>query len=343
MAYEWETGQSEAGRARRATLMRLRIPQATLMRHTLTHPPSLPLSLPPSLATELAGTNKLAQTVGVGTPYYMSPELVNNQRYDERSDIWSVGCIIYELAALRPPFDAANQVRRSTAHTHPRASFPLFAHKPRTSTLTLPPQLALAVKINAGQYKRLPSQYTEELERTCGWMLRRDISRRPKVEDLERLPNLVLPLREARVGLKEIDLQNQHTKNNKKEEALAMKEKALEQREAELKEREAELKKWEERLEAQAANGVAPLGAALPPPPPVAAVASKKRDSSSFRIPHMADETAAARNDASSATRSKHVYSGGNERENVAPLVGKSGKVDFETYSKRRRVVNGAL
>jgi NIMA (never in mitosis gene a)-related kinase len=63
------------------------------------------------LATELAGTNKLAQTAGVGTPYYMSPELVNSQRYDERSDIWSVGCIIYELAALRPPFDAPNQVR----------------------------------------------------------------------------------------------------------------------------------------------------------------------------------------------------------------------------------------
>ena len=108
------------------------------------------------LATELAGTNKLAQTVGVGTPYYMSPELVNNQRYDERSDIWSVGCIIYELASLSPPFDAANQ-------------------------------LALAVKINSGKIGKLPSCFSEELHRSCHWMLRRDISRRPRVEDLERL------------------------------------------------------------------------------------------------------------------------------------------------------------
>ena len=45
----------------------------------------------------------------VGTPYYMSPELASGQQYDIKSDIWALGCIVYELCALSPPFDAANQ------------------------------------------------------------------------------------------------------------------------------------------------------------------------------------------------------------------------------------------
>ena len=40
----------------------------------------------------------------IGTPYYMSPEIWNNRPYDATSDIWSLGCMIYELCALRPPF-----------------------------------------------------------------------------------------------------------------------------------------------------------------------------------------------------------------------------------------------
>ena len=42
----------------------------------------------------------------VGTPYYMSPEQINEQKYNEKCDIWSLGCILYELCALRPPFRA---------------------------------------------------------------------------------------------------------------------------------------------------------------------------------------------------------------------------------------------
>jgi serine/threonine protein kinase len=39
-----------------------------------------------------------------GTPLYASPELCENQPYNEKTDIWSLGVVLYELAALSPPF-----------------------------------------------------------------------------------------------------------------------------------------------------------------------------------------------------------------------------------------------
>ena len=43
-----------------------------------------------------------------GTPYYCSPEIWKDLPYDYKSDIWSVGCIIYELCMLKPPFRGTN-------------------------------------------------------------------------------------------------------------------------------------------------------------------------------------------------------------------------------------------
>jgi len=65
----------------------------------------------------------------VGTPYYISPEIVDNLPYSFKTDIWSLGVILYEMCALKPPFDGRS----------------------------LPD---LAKKITKGQYKRIPSQFS---------------------------------------------------------------------------------------------------------------------------------------------------------------------------------------
>ncbi len=75
----------------------------------------------------------------------MSPEMINEMRYNEKSDIWALGCLLFELCALVPPFEATNQ-------------------------------LALAVKINAGKFGPIPSHYSEDLSRTIKWMLQVDVS-----------------------------------------------------------------------------------------------------------------------------------------------------------------------
>lgn len=62
----------------------------------------------------------------------MSPEQINEVCYDEKSDIWSCGCLLYELAALKPPFEASNH-------------------------------LSLAIKIKAGKFDRIPLRYSEDL------------------------------------------------------------------------------------------------------------------------------------------------------------------------------------
>jgi NIMA (never in mitosis gene a)-related kinase len=60
------------------------------------------------VAKMLNQTNVMAKTV-VGTPYYLSPELCEEKPYNNKSDIWSLGCCLYELCTLRHPFEAQNQ------------------------------------------------------------------------------------------------------------------------------------------------------------------------------------------------------------------------------------------
>jgi NIMA (never in mitosis gene a)-related kinase len=53
--------------------------------------------------------SKLAQngllSTQTGTPYYASPEVWKDKPYGEKSDIWSLGCVVYEMTTLRPPFN----------------------------------------------------------------------------------------------------------------------------------------------------------------------------------------------------------------------------------------------
>jgi serine/threonine protein kinase len=52
-------------------------------------------------------TKELAKTM-VGTPYYLSPEILAEQGYGFKSDIWSLGVVLYEMTTLKHPFDAGN-------------------------------------------------------------------------------------------------------------------------------------------------------------------------------------------------------------------------------------------
>ncbi|XP_034557810.1 serine/threonine-protein kinase Nek3 isoform X2 [Notolabrus celidotus] len=44
----------------------------------------------------------------VGTPYYVAPEIWDNKPYNNKSDVWSLGCVLYELCTLKHPFQASS-------------------------------------------------------------------------------------------------------------------------------------------------------------------------------------------------------------------------------------------
>ncbi len=86
---------------------------------------------------------------------HRSPEIWNNRPYDSSSDIWSLGCMIYELCTLRPPFLGD--------------SFP-----------------SLKRAVVAGRYSPLPRKYSEALGRVIGQMLRVNAKERPSADALLR-------------------------------------------------------------------------------------------------------------------------------------------------------------
>lgn len=50
----------------------------------------------------------LFATTQTGTPYYASPEIWRDETYSSKTDIWSLGCVLYEMCMLRPPFSASD-------------------------------------------------------------------------------------------------------------------------------------------------------------------------------------------------------------------------------------------
>lgn len=157
----------------------------------------------------------------VGTPYYMSPEQIHDQKYNDLSDIWSLGCIVYELCSLRPPFQAQNP-------------------------------MALALKIKDGKFDRIPSRYSEELHRVICWMLTLDQKRRATIDDLINLPLVSLRLREKRFEEKQQFhyslLKKKEQEISKREEKLSKRDKMVSEKELFLKEKEVELIEKERKI-----------------------------------------------------------------------------------------------
>lgn len=89
----------------------------------------------------------------------MSPELIDENKYNDKSDIWACGCLLYEICSLCPPFTAQNY-------------------------------LSLAIRIKQGVFSRIPAQYSNEMQRVIVWCLQKDEKDRPSVDDLLNLPQV---------------------------------------------------------------------------------------------------------------------------------------------------------
>ncbi|CAE8721965.1 unnamed protein product, partial [Polarella glacialis] len=61
------------------------------------------------IARVLDATKDYAKTM-VGTPYYLSPEIIEDKPYNFKSDVWSLGVVLYEMTTLKHPFDADSLV-----------------------------------------------------------------------------------------------------------------------------------------------------------------------------------------------------------------------------------------
>jgi NIMA (never in mitosis gene a)-related kinase len=88
-----------------------------------------------------------------GTPYYASPEIWQDRPYDNKCDIWSLGCVFYELASLKPPFRAQSMKD-------------------------------LAARIVKGVYPSMPKCYSNEFHNVIKKMLVVTPNKRPSAQEL---------------------------------------------------------------------------------------------------------------------------------------------------------------
>lgn len=100
----------------------------------------------------------LATTV-IGTPYYLAPEIWAGEKYDTKADMWSLGCILFEMCSLEKPFLGNNQKE-------------------------------LFDRVLAGRHKEIPSQYSNDLKRLVDGLLSMDPSFRPTSQQILQLPFL---------------------------------------------------------------------------------------------------------------------------------------------------------
>ena len=161
----------------------------------------------------------------VGTPYYMSPEQIEEVKYNEKSDIWSLGCFLYEVATFNPPFEATNQ-------------------------------LSLALKIKAGKVEPIPNKYSSELSKVIMWMLNVDQNKRPSVDELMNYPSVMIRIKERKLKehylkMKKMEemIKEKESEIIKREEESKTKEKEIEERELKVSEREKKVEEKEKEIE----------------------------------------------------------------------------------------------
>ncbi len=124
-----------------------------------------------------------------GTPYYASPEVWEEKPYDNKSDVWSLGCVIYEMITLRPPFQAKSMEE-------------------------------LYKKVMRGMYPRISSKFSEDLSDAIKLMIRVESGARPNCEELLKMPMISKRI-EFFNESKDLDLiEEQNDSLNKKLELL---------------------------------------------------------------------------------------------------------------------------
>ena len=92
-----------------------------------------------------------------GTPYYASPEIWKDLPYDNKSDIWSLGCVLYEMITLRPPFLAKNMDE-------------------------------LYKKVLSGDFGTLPNRYSNDLYEVVSLLMKVNSNKRPTCGDILNNP-----------------------------------------------------------------------------------------------------------------------------------------------------------
>lgn len=135
----------------------------------------------------------------VGTPFYMSPEICAAETYTLKSDVWSLGCIIYELCTREPPFNAKSHYQ-------------------------------LVQKIKEGKVAPLPNVYSSELSAVISDCLRVNPDRRPDTATLLNLPVVRLMRKEREVVEMSHALQKRESSVQKKEESVNRRVRELEKR-----------------------------------------------------------------------------------------------------------------